>query len=631
MSKITIAQRLRYKFDNFMSKGTIALIGGLALVSLAFILLMGFLVSLTGIAPEGSDRLNPLEAIWGVLMRTLDAGTMGGDTGWIFRIAMLIVTFGGIFLISTLIGVLSTGIDTKLENLRKGRSRVIETNHIVILGWSLQVFTLISELAIANANRPNTCIVILSEEDKVEMEDALQQNLGKLPRIRLVCRTGSPSNMADLGIASIQTARSIIILNPPNEHADIQLVKTLLAITNIHRAVAHPYHIVAQVQNSKSLDILKLVGRNEVEFLLTHDLISRIVVQTCRQSGLSIVYMDLLDFSGNEIYFKEEPTLQGQSYGNALLAYNDSAVMGIKRSDNAILLNPPIDTTLQAGEQLIFISEDDDKIHLSGHSDLPIDRQLIRLAERRPVKAENTLILGWSDRVPDIMQLLDQYVAPGSTLTVVAEFPEAEVDLSPESLVLQQQTVQYHQGNPTDRQVLENLKLTEYHHVIVLSNTNLEPEQADAQTLVTLLHLRDIADRSNHKFQVVTEILDVRNQTLAQVARPDDFVIGEQIVSRMLAQVAEHKHLNAVFADLFDPEGAEIYLKPVVDYVVIDRPVNFYTIVEAAKQRGESAIGYRCKADANNMARSYGVVINPTKDRLITFAPQDTIIVLAEN
>jgi len=631
MSKITLSERVRYGFDNFMARGTVALIGGLALTSLAFIFLMGFLVSLTGVAPEGSDRLNPLEAIWGVLMRTLDAGTMGGDTGWLFRFAMLFVTFGGIFIISTLIGVLSSGIDTKLEDLRKGRSRVVETDHIVILGWSLQVFTLISELTLANANRSGTCIVILSEEDKVQMEDTLSTTLGKRPKIRLVCRTGSPSNIADLGMVNVQTARSIVILSSSNAHADIQLVKTLLAITSIPRGVSQPYHIVAQVQDSKSSDIVSLIGRNDIEVLLTNDLISRIIVQTCRQSGLSTVYMELIDFSGNEIYFKAEPTLQGKTYGDALLAYNNSAVLGIKRSDGTIQINPPIHTQLQPNEQLILISEDDSTIHLSPLSNIPIDRQAIQVKERNAIgAAESTLILGWNNRISSIIQLLDRYVAPGSSVTVVAEFPAAEV-VSTESLNLQQQTVHYSQGNPTERQVLESLDLTKYDRVLVLCNSDLEPEQADAQTLITLLYLRDIADRHHCNFQVVTEILDVRNQALAQVARPDDFVISEQIVSRMLAQVSEQKSLNAVFTDLFNPEGSEIYLKPVSEYIALNHPVNFYTVVEAAKQRGESAIGYRCKADANNSGRAYGVTLNPKKDRLITFGPEDTIILLAEN
>jgi hypothetical protein len=191
--------------------------------------------------------------------------------------------------------------------------------------------------------------------------------------------------------------------------------------------------------------------------------------------------------------------------------------------------------------------------------------------------------------------------------------------------------VQYREGDITTRQVLEDLELSSYNHVIILSSTDIDPEIADANTIVTLLYLRDIANRMNHDFHVVTEIMNMENQTLAQVARPNDFVLSKQIISLLLAQVAERKDLNAVFTELFNPEGAEIYLKPVSEYIVLSRPVNFYTIVEAAKQRSQSAIGYRRQVDADNMAKSYGVVLNPPKDRLIPFALEDSIIVLAES
>ena len=53
------------------------------------------------------------------LMRTLDAGTMGGDSGsWPFLFSMFAVTIGGVFIVSTLIGVLTTGVEGKLEELR---------------------------------------------------------------------------------------------------------------------------------------------------------------------------------------------------------------------------------------------------------------------------------------------------------------------------------------------------------------------------------------------------------------------------------------------------------------------------------------------------------------------------------
>jgi ion channel POLLUX/CASTOR len=53
-------------------------------------------------------------------------------------------------------------------------------------------------------------------------------------------------------------------------------------------------------------------------------------------------------------------------------------------------------------------------------------------------------------------------------------------------------------------------------------------------------------------------------------------------------------------------------------------------VVESAKRKNESAIGYRIKADANNKAKNYGIVLNPCKSDLIKFKPQDKIIVLAE-
>jgi ion channel POLLUX/CASTOR len=123
--KNTLSARLRYGFDKTMAAGPIALIGWLAVVSLLIIIIAGAFLAVTGITPEGGSPLSFLEAFWEALMRTLDSGTMGGDVGWAFRVVMLAVTLGGIFIVSALIGVLSAGVDSKLDELRKGRSRVL--------------------------------------------------------------------------------------------------------------------------------------------------------------------------------------------------------------------------------------------------------------------------------------------------------------------------------------------------------------------------------------------------------------------------------------------------------------------------------------------------------------------------
>jgi hypothetical protein len=99
----------------------------------------------------------------------------------------------------------------------------------------------------------------------------------------------------------------------------------------------------------------------------------------------------------------------------------------------------------------------------------------------------------------------------------------------------------------------------------------------------------------------------------------------------MMSQLSENSNLFAVFSDIFDPEGSEIYLKPAGDYIEIGKPVNFYTVTEAARRRNETAIGYRIIGQLNDAEHSYGVYTNPKKSELVTFAAEDKVIVIAEN
>jgi hypothetical protein len=148
---------------------------------------------------------------------------------------------------------------------------------------------------------------------------------------------------------------------------------------------------------------------------------------------------------------------------------------------------------------------------------------------------------------------------------------------------------------------------------------------------VTLLHLREIADQSGRSFSIVSEMLDDRNRELAEITRADDFIVSDRLVSLMMCQISENKELSAVFEELIEPEGSELYLKPADEYVEPGAPLNFYTVVEAARRCGEVAVGYRVKAEAANPHKSYGVRLNPDKSQRVTFTEDDRVIVLAES
>ena len=465
---VSLGDKLRYKFDNTLSRGSTALIGWLGMLSLVIISVAGLILSLGGISQPGQEPLSFWEGAWESLMRTFDAGTMGGDEGWAYRFVMLLVTIGGIFIISTLIGILTSTLEQKIEELQKGRSRVIEENHTVILGWSEQIFSILTELIEANSNQKDACVVILGESDKMEMQDAVRERIPNSRTTRIVCRTGSPIEISDLAITSLNQARSIIVLSPEGEDPDAEVIKTILAITNNPDRKEGAYHVVAELRDPKNLDVARLVGKDEVEFVLVSSLIARIIAQTCRQSGLSTVYTELLDFGGDEIYFKEEPSLVGKTVRDSLAMYEDSAVMGIAKPGQLAQLLPALDTPIAAGDQLIVISEDDDTIRLRQGAPAAIQTASIVENATRNQRPEKTIILGWNWRGATILEELDRYVQPGSEALVVATGGDAAQEVDGLATVLQNQKVRFQEGETTDRRTLDSLDLGGFDHIILL-------------------------------------------------------------------------------------------------------------------------------------------------------------------
>jgi len=143
-TKPSTGERLRYWFDNWMSKGTVALMALLGVATFVFVAVFGTIAWLIirGIGDFDNyeeDQSGPLEFIWRSLMRTLDPGTMGGDQGWVFRILMLVVTIGGLIIVASLIGIVSGAFDSKVEELRKGRSRLLKKRNASMAAWTSKV------------------------------------------------------------------------------------------------------------------------------------------------------------------------------------------------------------------------------------------------------------------------------------------------------------------------------------------------------------------------------------------------------------------------------------------------------------------------------------------------------------
>jgi voltage-gated potassium channel Kch len=627
LAQVGWRNRARYWFDNTMSKGTPALIGWLALASAVLILAVASLVTL--LAPRDARENGSWPGVfWRSLLRTLDPGTMGDDTGTApFLALMLTATVGGIFIVSALIGVLTTGLEGKITELRKGRSTIVERDHTVVLGWSDQVFTVVAQLAEANQSRRRSCVAILADHDKVDMEDAIKTRVPDVGSTRVVCRRGNPLKVADLELISLGTARSIVVVAPPVEDPDTHVIKVLLSLGARNWGQRRP-HVVAPVSKTANLPAARLAGGSTAHVVDADDIAIRLIVQSHRQSGLSSVFTELLDFAGNEFYLVSEPALVGMTYGEALHAYELGIPAGLRHTDGKISVNPPPDSVVGPGDQLIVLAEDDLLIRLARERP-PIVQEAIVTATPRPPAPGRTLMVGWNNRAPKIISLLDSFVERGSVLDVAALCDDPRPACE-DLRGLTNLTIGFTACDPTDRMRLEALDVGSYQHVIVLSDDSFDPQHADARTLVTLLHLRDLEESLGDPYSIVSEINDDANREVAQVTKADDFVVSAKLISLLLTQLSESRYLYDVFVDLLDPSGSELYLKPAGDYLRLGTSANFATVIESARRRGETALGYRRGASFHEPP-SYGIVLNPNKTTTLTLSEADQVIVLAED
>ncbi|MFF1558750.1 NAD-binding lipoprotein [Streptomyces sp. NPDC058279] len=635
--------RLRYRFDHLVSGGTTALIGWLALACLAVVVPASMVL-------VWSDRAAPatlsgrLTAVWVSVGQTLKLGGAVGSP--LYVLASVSLALVALLFVSTLVSLITTGINRRIMSLRRGHSTVLERRHTVVLGWSDQVFPVIGELVAANANQRRSAIAVLAPRDKVWMEDEISARVGDSGSTRIICRNGSTTDPTELCRVNPRTAKAVLVLPPTGDTGDAHVVKTLLALdAAVPGSGGGEAVVVAAVRDSRNHLTARLAAGPTGHVLCVDDIVARLLVQTARQPGLSLVYSELLDFAGDEFYPAAAEGLVGRTFGEALLSFATSCAVGLLHTDGSVTLNPDPEAVIGPADRIIVITEDDDTAVPEGVASL-VEEDGIVAAGPRIARAERLLLLGWNRRAPLVIEQLDQYVGPGTTLDVVALGEYAATrDARAATDARSRLEVAFHDGDITDPLTLAKLDVPSYDSVIVIGEAEpgasdapgvalapvTDPQaRADDRTLVTLLHLRAIGDTARRELALTTEMSDDGNRLLAPARGGADFIVSGRLISLLMTQISESPYLAAVFEELFKAEGHEFHLKPAADYVRAGHEVSFATAVESARRRRECAVGYRLRARSAT-GPDYGVRINPDKRQRVRFSEQDWLIVLAES
>ncbi|MFD5947461.1 NAD-binding lipoprotein [Streptomyces collinus] len=622
-----LGDRARYWFDSTLARGASALVGWMALLCLTVVVPASALVVWTD--PHAPQSLpDRLVQVWRLTGETL---RLGGATGTPLRVTMsVLLALVALLYVSTLVGLITTALTERLTALRRGRSTVLEQGHVVVLGWSEQVFTVVGELVAANANQRRAAVAVLADRDKTAMEEALATKVGPVGRTRLICRSGPTTDPAVLTLTSPATAGVVLVLPRDEPDADAEVVKTLLALRAALAGVKNPPPVVAAVRDDRYRLAAGLAAGPGGVVLESDTVTARLIVQAARRPGLSLVHQELLDFAGDEFYLVGEESLTGRPFGDALLSYPTSSVVGLVHGDTP-LLNPPPQTTVGADDLLIVISRDDDTAW-PGECGQWVEKAAMASGPATPARPERVLLLGWNRRAPLMVEQLRRRARSGSVVDVVADGGETTVRQVRESQVPEGTglTLTLHPGDVTRPETLRRLDVHSYDSVIVVGEDpapGQPPDQPDHRTLVTLLLLRQLEEASGCELPVVTELVDDRNRALAPLGPGADVIISGKLIGLLMAQISQNRRLAAVFEELFSADGTGIRLRPAGDYVLPGCETAFATVVAAARGRGECAIGYRSHEDAST-SPDHGVRVNPPKSERRRWTDADEVIVV---
>ncbi|HVE93343.1 MAG TPA: hypothetical protein VNB24_00375 [Acidimicrobiales bacterium] len=619
-ARASTGARLRYRFDNAMSRGPMVVIAYLALLSVLIMVVTAVVAVAADLSFAGGNSDGFAESLWQAMLRTIDAGSFAGDTAWPTRLVALLVTLVGLFLAGSLIGLIANAVDQKVEELRRGRSAVIEDGHTLILGWSDQVPRIVNELVIAKESERSASIVVMARADKSEMEETLRDRVEDLKTTRIVCRHGNPSSPADLDRAAVRQARSIVIVRDTD--GDAGVVKAVLAVHAVAPELSNA-HIVAELSESDNARIIRATTGGSVLTVSSDQVVAEVTAQACLQAGLSTIFTDLLDFGGDEIYFVPAGELSGRPYRDAVLGFEHSSVIGRIGGDGLVELNPAPLTTIAPDDELILIAEDDSAIRFSGLTEFSAPESNAGSTNgSAPSVPMHLAIVGWSSFGERVLRELDEFLPDRSRVDILVDHDlVAPGEL--EALALEHGTLAVHGGDGGPDDFRQLLASGTPQQVIVLGYRDvLSVDDADARTLLTLLALRSQWPvGGSHGVRIVAELLDQQNLALAAPVGVDDLIVSNALSSLLMAQLSERAELQTVFDDLFDADGAVVEMRR-ADSLVGPQSLPFGVVVAAAAAHGASAFGYRLGATGE-------VAVNPPKSRVVSLGADDHVAVVA--
>ena len=307
------------------------------------------------------------------------------------------ITIFGILIFSSVIGIVTNLISNRIEELRSGKTKIEEENHIIFFNFSRRLVPLITELCKAYENEKQSFVIVSDEDSLIVMEKI--RSVIKIPKnITMLARKGAAWQKSVLDRINLEKAKQVIILKPDISElfktemdCDVEVGKSLSSIIGSKEYNKSPCKILSEFHNERtgmahilySTDIwskaVAKLGNDLVPAIISsNELKSDILSQCTNTPDLTEIYDNLFGYEGSEIYFVDPENIKFKDVLNKNIGKNikdlnrlcdNIIVIGFflndqstRRTRNKIFLNTPIDFPLTKGFGIVCIAKDEDQI-----------------------------------------------------------------------------------------------------------------------------------------------------------------------------------------------------------------------------------------------------------------------------
>ncbi|MBR4462491.1 MAG: hypothetical protein IKS51_07940 [Erysipelotrichaceae bacterium] len=600
MKDYRLIDKIKYWLDKQMSKGTVSIIRLMSLAVLSVVVFVSVLIVLFKL------RDGFFSAFWDSLATIVNAWMPSSEDGQVgFILLNTLTAIIGLFFTSILIGVISSGIEEKLENLRNGNSIVLEKDHTVILGYNLGEHGLLKQLILANENRKR-CIVIFTDITKSELEQDLQDNIDIPKNIEVICRHGDITNVNDLKCCSIEKAR-IVIVNALNDN---RRIKAILAVSKLKKM--HPECdalLIACVTNEHYLLPQGKIDKKNIIMLKTDDIMAKMIARTSTEPGLSIAFKELLNFEGNELYFERDDRFPGKSVLELAGFIDDATLVGIERNGKTIL-NPKRDVIVKEEDELLLFETSKGSYSVNEVGMKNVSDREVGVIEK---STKGHLYIFGSNIL--LKTIIDELPPDVEDITIFSK------DADPEELAGGRYPFKIKADKRDYANRLPQIA-SSASHIIILADREIDKEDSDIDNILLLLKLMDIKERNGYLYNIAVELNMASSYNVSVKNDKIDYIVASDIASLVLAQMSENTKLESVFEELLSKKGNELYSKPIRQFNLSDaHDYSYGGLKQIVLSYGYTLLGY-CHENEMNL--------NLKLEDRVELSDSDSLIVLGK-